>query len=315
MRKLLEWTPVGSLFVLSDWLKALRHPIGQAGALIGLSAGGLYLALYGSPDPVVLLLTSALCGTVWWVFVLLGHADGYGRWMALGSVALTALMVTTAPKQKDVTLLGALYCGVAAGTLSGALLPLGLARLRERLTPLSHRQRVALAFAAPQAHLCEDSGTTLLAEQQPSEARSILAESWGVKDLESFQERLRWLLDEGHQRSLEQELETGSPSDFVETHRHELEKGIQAWDWGRAVQVTRWGVSAGYLDRKEAWVVLDSLVDKVTAHYSSWQEYGRQYVLGAAYWRNILGEAPAPEFEKAVAWAHKHRWKKIAWPR
>jgi hypothetical protein len=316
MRKWLEWTPVGSLYALGDWMQALGHPVGRMGALIGLVAGAAYLAVAPGrvAEPVVTLLAAALMGTVWWVLVLLGRANGYGQWMLAASAFTTPLFLLTMPGKGAAIHFQAVVGGVVFGTLSGAFVPLGLKRLSYRLRPLGAGQKFALALAAPHAHLLDDGGTTLLAGEEPSVARELLAEAWNVKDPVTLRDTLEWLLDEGHQAQLEQARTAAVRSVFVVSHEAALARGIRAWDWGRAVQVVRWAVSAGYLSDAEAWEWLDDVAERTSRAYGSWEEFAAQYALGAAFWHQLGNEGDETAFAGATRWALKKRWSRLSWP-
>lgn len=322
MRKFLEWTPVGGLFTLADWLKALRHPTGWTGALLGLLGWLLWSLLHGFGDePVVSALAAAFLGTLWWIWVSFGRSNGSGRSIVAWCAGFTLFMVLAAPDKPHARWEGALL-GFCLGSFLGAVLPTGWLRTRGRFQSLSRSRRRALALALPQIHLDDDDHPwTIISGLEPFQARQAMADGWGIESPEGLRRMLEWLEIQGHQKEMSDTLERLESQEpplraFLTAHRQELETGgIAAWDLGRAAQLVRWGATARFLPLPEAWSSLKKLEDKAKALYGSWEEYGRAYTLGSNYWclREEIEDNP---FEASTQWAMTHRgslWRKIPW--
>ncbi len=322
MRKLLEWTPVGGLFTLADWLKALRHPTGWTGALLGLLGWLLWSLLHGlGEEPVVSALAAAFLGTLWWIWVSFGRANGSGGSIVAWCVGLTLFMVLAAPDEQHARWEGALM-GFCLGSFLGAVLPTGWLRTRGRFQSLSSSRRRALALALPQIHLDDDDHPwTVISGLEPFQARQALADGWTIASPEGLCRMLEWLETQGHQQEMLDNLgrlESLKPGlrALLTSHRQKLETGgVAAWDLGRAVQLVRWGATARLLSLPEAWSHLKQLEEKAKSLYSSWEEYGQAYLLGSSYWcsREEMSENP---FEASARWAMTHRkspWRKLRW--
>jgi len=59
-------------------------------------------------------------------------------------------------------------------------------------------------------------------------------------------------------------------------------ESLNAWDYGRATTIARYGVSAGFLEEDEVWGYLKLAADSAAMAYNSWREYTAAYILGRA---------------------------------
>lgn len=155
------------------------------------------------------------------------------------------------------------------------------------------------------------------------ETRDLLADSWGIENIESLKNTLGWLLKEGHNKNIMQLInyansrpEQGSRSleDFRQCYDQPLayddysEKdfsnillvarsfqaklpaaGIWAWDVARYVHLLRLGYMAAYMKSDECWVYLRRLLEPVSKNFSSWREYVQSYTQGFRWWSDTSG--------------------------
>lgn len=55
---------------------------------------------------------------------------------------------------------------------------------------------------------------------------------------------------------------------------------VRVYDWGRAVNLARWGLRVGYCDRTEAENVVLRVGEQCAAHYGSWADLSAGFALG-----------------------------------
>lgn len=55
---------------------------------------------------------------------------------------------------------------------------------------------------------------------------------------------------------------------------------VRVYDWGRAVNLARWGLRAGYCDRAQAEHVVQRVGELCAAHYGSWADLSAGFALG-----------------------------------
>jgi hypothetical protein len=133
--------------------------------------------------------------------------------------------------------------------------------------------------------------------------RNLLERSWNINNKRDLFRSLEYLKYSGQTRTffrlkhiltLETELTFEEIVDKYQLSRNhynrmlhiyenwDLYSDIQfvSWDWGRYVSVVRWGYGAGYLDEDEAYDLIVPVASLVQNRYSSWEEFGQEYVLG-----------------------------------
>lgn len=177
------------------------------------------------------------------------------------------------------------------------------------MVPSAPAQRFALAL--PGAWLQRNQGQFHLFGGRPAGpanrrwARRLLQDSWGVDGPEALQKSLAWLRDEGHsaewakeRRELAQlsaeERQQSLQGIYFDNFNAELgERGLVAWDMARLINVAGWGFLAGWHTEAEAWAHILPAARRCQQTYGSWEEYGRHYVLGCAYWSPPASEENA----------------------
>ncbi len=149
--------------------------------------------------------------------------------------------------------------------------------------------------------------------------RDNLKDYYGITDHASAEETLRWLLEGGHTRPyfLIREHAAGVSSEpldlsslppearetleeylknLQETAKELTDDGwissvadyatidISAWDYGRAVIVTRSSFDCGYLSEDEAWSVIDTVYEAAKNDFADWRALAQSYIVGRAMW-------------------------------
>lgn len=159
-------------------------------------------------------------------------------------------------------------------------------------------------------------------EDQQNEVEGVdemLRSSWGVKNRKTLIETTEWLLDGGHREKYAEYVEAAKEQGIIKlgdkplteyqkavTEKNpDLEEkdvrrmayaaymyaneGIESilfWDYSRAISILGWGYIAGYITIDEYLyqsVPIGLLIQK---EYGSWEEAGKNYLIGYKYWRD-----------------------------
>jgi hypothetical protein len=59
---------------------------------------------------------------------------------------------------------------------------------------------------------------------------------------------------------------------------------LAAWDFGRYINLCRWGVKCGWLSEQEAWDRIVPAGRLLQASYTSWDAFASDYLLGRNFW-------------------------------
>jgi hypothetical protein len=155
-------------------------------------------------------------------------------------------------------------------------------------------------------------------------AKTILANSWGIESREKLESMLEWLGSTGHTaeyqkaaaafpQSPPQQQQADPKLAFVGQYGAQIgPRGLLAWDLGRLLAVAGWGFLANYCNPFEAWGVLLPAADRIRNAYSSWDEYGEHYRLGALF----AMPAAAAQIEQVLAQlraAPDSPWRSVPW--
>lgn len=130
----------------------------------------------------------------------------------------------------------------------------------------------------------------------------LLMKSWGVESTRDANERIEWLLSEGHRGQYEARG-AGPAQAFV------------GWDACRAAHVAGWAYVAYLLDKPTAWQWMQRAAELLRGAYQSWPEIGQSYVRGLHVWSDGDAEMVDPTAQ-AVAWLSSHPsspWLALPW--
>lgn len=64
---------------------------------------------------------------------------------------------------------------------------------------------------------------------------------------------------------------------------------ITAWDFGRYINLCRWGYVCGWLTEQEAWDRIIPAARLLQASYASWDDYAADYLVGRNFWNPQAG--------------------------
>ena len=155
-----------------------------------------------------------------------------------------------------------------------------------------------------------DSHTLLagneLTEQNKLTAQRLLSESWGIDNRKDLLETLAWLDQEGHRADFatrgrkiwplsqedyerllaeEDDMETINRVHVVREYYVQLgAKSLYGWDYSRAICLCRWAYTVGYLNEEEAWGRILPMARLLQAVFDSWEDLGRNYLIGRQFW-------------------------------
>jgi hypothetical protein len=131
--------------------------------------------------------------------------------------------------------------------------------------------------------------------EEAANAKTLLANSWGIPSREKLEAMIEWLATSGHSAEYQKAAaafpQTPPPQQqadprlaFIGQHGAEVgPRGLLAWDLGRLLSIAGWGFLAGYCNEIEAWGVMLPAADRLRNAYTSWEEYGQHYKLGAMF--------------------------------
>lgn len=71
-----------------------------------------------------------------------------------------------------------------------------------------------------------------------------------------------------------------------------LPASIVAWDAARVVHLSRLLLDAGLVTPERAWAAMEEAVELARPAYAGWEEFGRAFVTGRAFWTAGTGRSP-----------------------
>ncbi|QSQ16046.1 DUF1266 domain-containing protein [Myxococcus landrumensis] len=144
--------------------------------------------------------------------------------------------------------------------------------------------------------------------------RTGLSEWWGVYNGQTAAAQVEKLLSAGHRVAFDAalgQLANVSPEQWEQVAKsggealsnlgaslaslkedkttftaEDLARGTLAWDLGRAVVVTRMSYDLKFLDESQAWAFIARASEQARAQFSSWEQWGKSYLLGRAMWNS-----------------------------
>ncbi|HDZ69409.1 MAG TPA: DUF1266 domain-containing protein, partial [Phycisphaerales bacterium] len=162
---------------------------------------------------------------------------------------------------------------------------------------------------------------------------------WGIKSRFDLFNRLRQIDNGGHRKKFEElgmhisslseeeyrELLEKTKGDneklqeirIVKKYYEELgEKSIMAWDYGRDICLCRWGYMAGYVSEEEAWTRIMAVAQMLQNKFDSWEDLGRNYLIGRQFWSYEKTKEEGHLFEDAyqrLLDMKSSPWNKYPW--
>lgn len=166
-----------------------------------------------------------------------------------------------------------------------------------------------------------------------------LREWWGIEGRADLFETLFWLQSGGHRRQFDGlgkhitslspdelaafkeevsgDVEKSNNIDVVMKHYAECgEKSILGWDYVRYVSLCGWGYVVSYLSEDEAWERIMPVARQLQGKFDSWEDLGKNYMIGRQYWSAIQTTEQGDLFNEAFDTLHtspSSPWKKISW--
>lgn len=144
----------------------------------------------------------------------------------------------------------------------------------------------------------------------------MLDRAWSIRDEESFQRQVESFRENrGHGADFDQDRALLSVMNYQEQENYIRgiidEKrsaqfkiiqvydsrlntaGVSAWDWGRAISITRMAMQIGYMAEDAAWAFMHEMAQRIQRAYSSWAEFALAYIIGRQYWSEEFNEDEA----------------------
>jgi hypothetical protein len=176
-------------------------------------------------------------------------------------------------------------------------------------TPTRAQKAWALAASAILAGFNHEPSNTLAAgglkEEQKRSTRRLLEEWWSIGNREDLLGALSWIEQGGHRQAFSalgarasqlgpddlkkvvSRLDSEHANSVVVARRYYEKLGSQSitgWDFARYINLCRWGVQVGYLSEDEAWPRVMYAAGILQLTFSSWQEFGDDYLIGREFW-------------------------------
>lgn len=193
-----------------------------------------------------------------------------------------------------------------------------------------------LAFGAPLFVYNGEAVDSYGSEYDADITREQMNDWWGITDRDTTLGTVRWLLGEGHHAEADEVLQQlhaggraalrpeGKAEDVLRITEMMLREGyctaeqlprtVIAWDLVRVVNVGRWTCHCGYISAEEMWDIMQTAARVALQHFSSWEEYGRSFVLGRGVWHGEPDDCTtAQEIVTALLTREESPWKQIPW--
>lgn len=170
--------------------------------------------------------------------------------------------------------------------------------------PSRTQQHWAMAAAAILATFNNEPLTTFPSSRVLG-TKSLLRNSWEISSREDLLQTLEWIDKGGHRQlfsllgarvanappdelsKLVSKLGPENGNSVMIAHQYYgkyAAQSITAWDYARYINVCRWGVAAGYLTEDEAWPLVMHAAQIIQQTFSSWSEFGENYLVGREFW-------------------------------
>lgn len=178
-----------------------------------------------------------------------------------------------------------------------------------KLTP---EQLRLLAFGAPMLVYNDEQVDAIESDEDVETIKYTLEDWWDVTDRDSTLGIVKWLLEEGHHAEADDalaEIRTRGLENISQEERCDedskmgdvylimesmlenewcpedrMPESVIAWDLVRLVNLGRWAYLCGYVNEEEMWQIMQIAADTAVQHFSSWEEYGRSFIMGRGVW-------------------------------
>lgn len=174
---------------------------------------------------------------------------------------------------------------------------------------LSDRQLWLLATSGMLSQLNRQRHDTLLPfgdEKVPAMQKDVklcLERDWEITSLEGLSDTMMYLHDkvtfkadqDSWELMSEPELRKASTMhslgdyrnvlDMVMNYQFNLPQSDTGWHYGRCSWLIRMSAFVNYISEEEAWSLLEENGERIRSAFSSWEEFGISYMVGAQYWR------------------------------
>jgi len=203
--------------------------------------------------------------------------------------------------------------------------------------PSREQQRWAIAASAILSGANHENLNTLSSGGSALSTRRLLEDSWGISDRDSFLKALEWIEQGGHRQlfnalgerssraSAEElsavlsKLNSEDANSLTMAHRYYEKFGSQsitAWDYGRYINLCRWGVASGYISEAEGWPCAMHAAQILQQTFGSWKEFGQNYIVGREFWSlrqtKINGQEMRERYQRLVS-DPSSPWNQIPW--
>lgn len=204
---------------------------------------------------------------------------------------------------------------------------------------LDDTQLRLLAFGAPLLVYNSEQVDSYESEYDIDTIKNQMNDWWGIKNRKNTWEIVHWLLEEGHHAEADEALRIlhekgieaftgqqpkGKMKDVLLIRNLMLQQGYCnaqeipataiAWDLVRVVNVGRWTYLCGYISFDEMWQIMETAEQEALRHFSSWEEYGRSFVMGRGVWHGDPEDCTtAQEIIETLLGKDESPWKQIPW--
>jgi len=135
--------------------------------------------------------------------------------------------------------------------------------------------------------------------------KMMLSNSWGCNNRNELIATIEYMTDNGHNEGFVDDysfITSLSEIDY-ETLMSQIDdsdkymipyiielgekwgnKELKAWDWFRMIHLAGWGYIAGFIERDEAYSLMEPIIARLRNTFSSWDEAVENYMDGYAWW-------------------------------
>ena len=184
----------------------------------------------------------------------------------------------------------------------------------------------ALGCAAVLTEKNHDSHTLLggcpLTEADKADKRRLLSGSWGINSREELFKTLERIDHAGHRAVFEETArllshlsqreyqmllrKTDNPEVqnklriARQNYKRLRSKSLYGWDYSRGICLCRWAYVAGFISEQEAWEHIMPMAQLLQERFDSWEDLGRNYLIGPRFWSYEETQKVGWEFDDAV---------------